>query len=135
MPNDPPQGQAVFTPHLPVQVYTHQPDGIDMYQVTEEQLTTLGSGSRDLVLEFLWTAIGAAIGSSPSAIAALSKFHNAVDGYVFQTEELIQVCIMFLAIGLGIVSLSVFISRRRRMSSVESQIRAQKKGIQLGAQT
>ena len=111
---------AVSQGTLPVQ--TSEPDFIQRHNISDEELEMLCEGKKDLVLEFLWIAIGIFIGSMPSALVAMVDYNNA-DATKMPLDDLIQIVLFWVAFVATIILAIVAIKRNNRSEVLQDKIR------------
>jgi len=109
---------AVSQGTLPVQ--TSEPDFIQRHNISDEELEMLCEGKKDLVLEFLWIAIGIFIGSLPSAVVAMANYWKAEQAIKMPLDDLIQIILFWVSlVATGIL---VVVSTKRSKRSIALQV-------------
>lgn len=90
------------------------------HDISDEELDMLCEGRKDRVWEGMWAAVGVALGSIPSSVAALGKYQTSSKIGAVELTTLIICCI---AIVLAAVLLAVGGFRGRGSGSLKQQIR------------
>lgn len=117
---------AVSNGTLPVQ--TSQPDVIKRHNISDEELSMLCEGRKDMVLEFLWISLGVFIGSIPSALSAMGSYADDKNTTKMPIDDLAQVIFFWGGLLLTIVLGIVAYKRGVRAKSLQATIRNRSQG-------
>ena len=112
---------AISQSTLPV--HTSEPDFIQRHNISDDELSMLCEGRKDLVLEFLWIAIGVFVGSMPAALVAMAKYGSeSVEGKM-PLDDLIQIVLFWASLIATIILSIVALRRSNRAKDLQSKIR------------
>ena len=128
-PNKKTQDFNAFGRDNSLPIHTSLPDKIQRHSISDEELDMLCEGKKDMILEFLWIAIGVFLGSCPSAIAAMIAYADEKNTIKMPIDDLAQLVLfwagLLLSVALGIVA----VKRNTRAKSLQKQIRERTTGV------
>ncbi|MDC7683573.1 hypothetical protein PQU92_09815 [Asticcacaulis sp. BYS171W] len=93
------------------------------HTVSNEELDALCETRREYITEYVWAALGVAVGTLPGTVALLSGYAASGGNYVFKVEGLVQFGLFCAAVAVA-ASMGLMARRRAvRVRDIEADIR------------